>query len=255
MDVYHIPSSPRIKELVSANVITIGVHITGDGQDVWARSTQPHPRLGVTTHDSYTLDEIEALLMKVVVKSRPTQDVKPSDSAGDVSLQMKQMALGIGSFDEAARLGEKIRQVVHRDGVKNLLPGDSLSVHDFDFPPADLYSRTCYIVQKVGTPIFVSRISSSPAVLGIKGAANLGEWWEGATPHQRFTILTRGKRFPNGEWLHPRLSWLNSLEMMPCPFRDPETQVGKEEGLSGEEDSQESSSPGAKTTERGVYFK
>jgi hypothetical protein len=239
--------SSRIKELLENGVITIGIHSTFQGNDVWARSVQPHPEVGVSVSESYGLEELEILLSGVKIKDPQPKKLDASSSEIERIREMKQTSLTLKSVPECALIGANIRE--YKNGpVRNLLPADSLTEHDFKLNFHELFSRACFVAEKIGTSKLVSRISSQPERLRVGSASNLLEWWNLASPSKRFLILTRDKRLPKDGLgrVHVKGAWLDAVEAMPCPFREPETQVGKEEETSGkEEESQDSSSPRA----------
>lgn len=235
MAAYTVPSSPRIRELVSSGVITIGVHITRDGIDTWARCTQPHPKLGIASHTSYSLDEIEALLVKI-------QAPIPQNHRIDVmgTSRFPGASLGFSDFQDAVSHGKRVSET-YKGGVKNTLPKGSLTAVDVLGTPSDLFGRACLVTESCGTHTFVSRIASRPKILGRHGVNNLTEWWAVASPSQRLLLLSRAKHLPqdivlgNGA-LHIYPEWVKALENLPCPFRDAEAQVGQPEEETSEEE-------------------
>jgi len=256
---YNIPVTRRIRELVAGGVISIGVHITGDGIDSWARVNQPHPRLGVQTHTSYTLDEIEHLLVKVVTRPLHSSVIGASPYSGKTPAQT--IIGGVGAATRSGVVAEPIpsdlgfssrdQAILHskmnglgekwKRGIKNELPADSLTPTDFDRSVKDLYARACAVAETLTSPKLVSRISSKPDKLAVKGCESLHEWWSRAEPAQRLMLLTSHRHFASGEGrVRIHGNWLDKIQLVPCPFRDPETQmVIKREEISG--DSLESS--------------
>lgn len=245
---YHIQVSERIQVLVSTGVITLGVHITRDGKDVWARVVQPHPRLGIPTHTSYTLEEIEEKLLKVsslsstgflpkesvVTQASPGKKmyIGPKVNAGDSQRRSKDLNdFGFISISEAIGFAERkgLNKVDH-SGISNLLPRDSLTPTDLERPLHELFARACTVASNLGTAKIVSRITSKPDVLRVNGAIDLSDWWAKASPTQRAVILTKAKVFPKqGEQVILLKKWLDRLDKLPAPFRDAEAQVGKSE--------------------------
>jgi len=254
---YNIHVSRRIRDLVAGGVITIGVDISRDGIDVWSRCTQPHPRLGIKTNVSLTLEEMEQKLEKVSLPSSLGKEVSPEspykapglgsgfgkiakvvagpkvEQINDLSDAMARTTIGFQSRDEALRYSEEhnlgsIRK--KKGGLLNSLPRDSLTPADFERPTFELYARACSVAESIGTPKITSRISSKPDVLRVVAATDLFEWWSKSTPTQRFIILTKMKAFPreaDGVRIHKK--WLDQLQKLPHPFRDAEAQVGQPE--------------------------
>lgn len=236
---FKIPVSSRINELVSSGVITIGVHITRDGQEVYARCTQPHPRLGINSYTAMTLDDAENLLAKVETRVKKAFEVRSKiEPVQAGSFRSTNEYFGYKSIGEASDYARRNLMFAEKDGLKNSLPKDSLSPLDFNRVPKHVFARACSVADVVGTHRLVSRINSDRVNLGQNGTATLKEWWEGATPTQRFVLLTRSKVFPKDRDGSTRIhkNWLDTLELLPCPFRDAEAQVGQpEEGPSAEE--------------------
>jgi hypothetical protein len=229
MDKIDLPE--RAKELIRGGVITVGVHISKDGMDVWARATQPHLKLGIRTCTSYSIDEIVGLLDKVVTQTSSLRGIDPISVSTESSNQIGILSTGWKSLNEAISFLERNPVKVMKDGVQNKLPLDSISPFDFSLGDRELFARLAAIANRLGTPKLVSRIASRRDILGVKGAVNLLEWWEGASPSQRIIVLSKAKSLPSDGMgnvkLHSR--WLTRMERQPSPFRDAEAQVGTTE--------------------------
>jgi len=244
MTEYRVPVTARIRELVEGGVITIGVHIARDGIETYARCTQPHPRLGITCHESMTLEDAEKRLAKV---SSGTSAYKGKgvlfEKADTSSIQTSHH--GFKSVHDASLAGKAPSATTYwNKGLKNFLPGDSLHPEDFNKSSKVLYSRACAVAEKLGSAKLVSRIATKPDVYRISGATSLHEWWYKATPQQRFALLTRRQCFPTreggGVWVHGK--WLSCLQQLQCPFQDAEAQVGQPQGAASAEEEYPSSS-------------
>jgi hypothetical protein len=242
MDV-NIPTTRRIRELIANGVITLGVHIARDGTDIWARAVQPHPRLGIQAHTSYTLEEIEQKLERV-----STQSFKKELLPG--SLRKFEENVGIGSLgynslEEATLHGYgKSLSETKRAGVTNKLPLDSLTPVDLDRSRKEIFARTCSVIDHLSTAKILSRISSQPDRLAVKGAHDLREWWDDSSPTQKLMLMMRSKHLPERGDGSYRIHgyWLDKLEHLPCPFREAEAQVGQKEGETSAKEEQASSS-------------
>jgi hypothetical protein len=246
MTEYRVPVTARIRSLVEDGVITIGVHITSDGMETYVRCTQPHPRLGITSHESMTFEDAELRLAKV---STSTSKYKGKGTLSEKEDTPSSQGASIHGFKDVlqASLKGKTPEVASywKQGVKNFLPGDSLHPRDFDGSVRRLYSRACAVAERVGAPKLVSRIATKPDVYRINGATSLREWWYSATPQQRFALLTKRQCFPTheggGVMVHGK--WLDLLRQLQCPFQDAEAKVGPPQGaVSAEEESYNSSS-------------
>jgi len=230
-----IQTSPRIRELISNGVITVGVHITRDGNDVWARTVQPHPRLGVPSSTSYTLEEIEEKLKPVL--TRPSKKDAMPTHPDKLIVQAAEGSLGFHDVEEAIAFARKNLREIVRNGVRNKLPLDSLVPSDFDRSRGELFARIAVVGANLTSAKLASRINSQRDLLFVKNAVTLEEWWDMAGATQKVMLLLRSKHL---SWKDSKTAipnhWLDKLETMPFPFRKAETQVGQEEGrLSAEE--------------------
>lgn len=240
--VVRIPNS--VSDLVRSGVITVSVYITADGTELSARAVQPHPKLGVQTNTNYDMATIARVLRKVDrVTSQPK--VKFEDEVND-------QAHGLGSSPFTSLTLNRAKEIaakhdllsVTRNGIKNQLPSDSLSWWDLmRSDPKELAVRALLVAEKIGTPKIVSRIHTAPDKLGVVGARDLNQWWEKATPEQRFRCLTTSSRLqkpPHGnsmENLSSRFAY--RLAGLQCPFRNAETPLDQAENRD-EEDSDDS---------------
>jgi hypothetical protein len=265
---YSIPVTPRIRDLVAEGVITISVHISRDGTDVWARCVQPHPRLGVGTNESLTLDDLEEKLAKVSLRgSKAVENL--TENLGKVSLKDSKLSkisaeagetsrsqdspgvYGFVSIKDAIAYSTNAGLNMHTNaqGVMNFLPKDSLTPADFNRPAKAIYARACSVADALGTPKLVSRITSQADVLRVNGSVNLLDWWSNATPLQRFILLTKQKVFPReGGEFKIQSKWLKALKTLQHPFRDAEAQVGQSEVELSAEDSSSDQDPTEKET-------
>jgi hypothetical protein len=232
MESYKIEITPRIKDLVRSGVITIGVHITSDGTDVWVRTVQPHPRLDIKTYESMTLLEAETRLSKVSTHAssglslRPVKKTAPPPSGEEGEFNF----LGFESVPDAVSFGKQVKEYRTDGGVRNKLPLDSLTPHDLGSPVKTLYARACSVADRLGTAKIVSRIATKPDSLGVQGCRNLAEWWSGSTATQRLVILSHAKVFQRqAGGIRIKNHWIDQLEQLPCPFRQAEAQVGQSE--------------------------
>jgi len=249
MSTFQLDVSPRIKNLVEDGVITVGAFITRDGNELYARSVQPHPKLGIVTHKSYTLEEIEGLLIKVGPRSLPEKGgVRLSaDDVHTSSADIGPLKYGFQGFGDAASHGSKLR--VNKAGVINFLPKDSITPYDLGLTEKDIFARMCQVTS-AGSAKFVSKIASDPVNFRVKGASDLAEWWRRASPTQRVLLLVKTRHFEKTKTGQVRIHgrWLDRVQEISCPFQDAETQVDRaEEEYSESEVGSESdpaSSPG-----------
>jgi hypothetical protein len=227
-----IQTSRRIRELISNGVITVGVHITRDGNEIWARAVQPHPRLGITTHQSYTLDEIESSLAKVKTDLPARTDIfSPDLHPARVLARAGEGYYGFADVAAAISYARDHLRDIKRGSLRNKLPLDSLCKDDLEMKPKDLFARTALVGHHLTTAKLVARIASQRDKLSVKGASTLNEWWSDATAVQRLMLVMRSKHLPKQEDGLVRLHghWLDKLSTMAFPFRDAEAAVGQEE--------------------------
>jgi len=225
-----IQTSRRIRELISNGVITVGVHITRDGNDVWARAVQPHPKLGVLTSTRYSLDEIEQKLESVSVYSLKKSSLPEHPSK--VIAVAAQSLYGFKDLGEAIVYAHKRLAESKRNGVRNKLPLDSLTPHDLDLPQRYLFARTAAVGDHLTSAKVASRINSQRETLSVKGAQNLQEWWTRASATQKVMLLTKSRHLSDKGDRQVRIHgyWLDKFETMPFPFWEAEAQVVSEEG-------------------------
>jgi hypothetical protein len=231
--------SQRILDLVTSGVITIGIHITQDGNDIWARAVQPHPRLGITTQTSYVPEDLADLLSKITT-TRPTKMAFGSEPSYPVDNSVKGPGrVHFDSIDKAILYSKKNQLTKHfNGGVWNLLPEDSIVPLDMDRSNLACYARFCAVADKLGTAKLVSRISTNRQNLYVRGSTDLQEWWTNATPLQRVILLGKKKHFSRDESGEIRIHgrWLDLIQELPHPFREAGTQVDQhEEEYSSEE--------------------
>jgi hypothetical protein len=238
---FNIPITRRIKELVAGGVITIGAHITRDGQDVWARFTRSYYGLGIRTHISYTLNDAEELSKKISLMQQKFE--------GSVelpfSLKNSSLTADFKSVEDAIKYSESNNlNLIQVGSIRNMLPHDSLHPKDFTRGTNDLYARACSVASKITSPKLVSRINTQREILGVSSASNLAEWWSHATPIQRLRLLARTKNFwKEGDDQRLTKTQHDAMESLQCPFQDAETQMGRqEEELSAKEEDEKSTS-------------
>jgi len=202
--------------------------------DTWARSVQPHPRLGINTSTSYTLTEIEDALQKVVLgpdHSAVPKKVKDTTEAPEVTQGSNEL-LGFRDIEEAITFARNnLREIKKDNGVRNKLPLDSITCYDLEMSQRDLFARVALVGAHVSSAKMASRISSQKETLGVKGVSDLQGWWTKSTAMQKMRLMMRSKYTPaSGDGLiHISKIWLDKLGALAFPFRDAEAQVGPEE--------------------------
>jgi hypothetical protein len=124
---------------------------------------------------------------------------------------------------------------VIKNGVKNELPQGSLSFSDFSLKRADFQLRAGFVANKIGAAKIVSRITTAPASMEVRGAADLKEWWEGATPLMKWLVLTNSKHAglppPGCDYTHLKGDHVEKLLSLECPFPDARTEIYSKDSL------------------------
>jgi hypothetical protein len=205
--------SDRQRELLEANVITIHMDFFGSGTDVYARVVNPHPRLGLEPHESYSASELEKLLSKVQIGRRTYEDmvaapVGPRPSKIDRS-----------DFDIKSKNGI-VTEIAYK-GVSNLLPDKSLTYKELALLNSDqLFARMVHVVNQLQQDKLVSRIETAPAVYGQLGTG-LRAWWSRADELSKFKLLSNAKQAGAAPTDHRTfIKTLGRLKGAQCPFRD-----------------------------------
>jgi len=222
----NVQLNQKVSELVSRHIVVVTAVVTGSGIDIWARVTQPHPRLGILPNESFGLDsDIMDLLHDKVVKAHKKIDLPGAKPVGSKKVKW------VENLDRAELADiytkRNLGTVVHDNGVKNLVTSRSLTEQDSSLSDDDFALRCMYIADQVGNQTMKARISPSPS-LRIRGVSTLAEWWARADGEQRFTILTSSKKFGN---IHSGAAQKvkDLLIRTPCPFRNSEGNLGEEE--------------------------
>lgn len=231
----------NIRDLVDDGTITVHIDVSRNGEDVWCRSVQPHPGLGILTNQSMTFDEVLATLGTGSRYKGKTTFPLINPALQKVSQMSEASARQVVSSLEDAQNRAALRNlmVLNRGGVANALPSDSLTWWDIgreDYD--DFVARAFLVASKLGNQKLRARIETS-AELRIDGCGGLEKWWFLASPGQRWSLLTTSSKRGNTpktclEGL--KSSYKNRLALLPCPFRGSENlQTQKEDKASPEE--------------------
>jgi hypothetical protein len=241
--------------LVDNGVITVNVIYTKTGLDVWARSVQSHPGLGVYPHESILLEELyerfakhsclkninaptsatgedlsssaaspnDGVKLPLHIRERPTTPPKGKQGArkllseSDVEQSVDDWsAMEKMSIGQAQALARKFRlNEVNIGTMSNILPADSLSGLEMSRDIYSLFIRAVCVADKLGSKLIYSRIVNQQS-LQVKGSANLTQWWFLATGEQRLRVLSSAKKLNISEVKPAKLKEFGSI---PCPFR------------------------------------
>jgi len=228
--------SGRALDLIQAGVIVVSINVSQDGNDVWARVAQPHPRLGIYTNESFEVDTLVEKLKKVAISTKTS----PRDFMSEVPRRGKERefsgegkSVGIRSRpienladNQDILLTSKMPglKTIHRNGVVNKVPKGSLIIEDFDRPGYGFPARCLNVASEKGTKAIVAKISCD-SDLRVDGARTIFEWWQGADSDQKLKVLTTRAAFGDKKTydtpsMNPKIE--RAFSMLQCPFRDPE---------------------------------
>jgi hypothetical protein len=225
--------SDRTIDLVREGIVIIDVNFSKDGTSFLARTTQPHPRLGVQTNHTFVDPEtLTSKLAKVTI--RKSKDVIPAVetyvspnrrssvySVKDDPLLNPRVEASSSSkimtMDQAIDLVRvKGYNASYENGVKGFLPSDSLTSYDFRDQNIERVTARCLLVaKKLGTGRLIGRISGD-SNLTVRGSKDLHTWWEGARWSQRLALLTNNKKFPLSSVKDEKPAILGSVQ---APFQ------------------------------------
>jgi hypothetical protein len=216
--------SPRALSLVNAGVIVIDIHLTRDGPDVWSRVTQPHPRLGVRTNQSFPVEDLLNMLEKVSLPGRKKE--RQNYPLTSEVLRHSNTAM---PFKEALALAKSknLSSFKQPNGVENLLSPESLTFLDLERTRREFEARVVLVTHKIGQAKLLSRIATSD-VLNISGCDTMEEWWSRATAAQKWGLLTTSKKDLHGkkrDGSDAKIELL--LTGLQCSFRNPESGAGE----------------------------
>lgn len=229
--------SPRIAELLSAGVITISTDWFSTGCDTYGRVTQPHPKLGVYPHVSYSLEELEPLLEKVQVPTLTAAPVGSGPVTPRTTPTKKGTAVSVSTRHDP-EIG-KVPVAVTIHGVRNALPEESICWKDLSHLSDDqLNARLLAVGKKIGADKAVSRIECMPA-LSTTPAPTLFKWWEQASPEQRLMLVSTSKKLGRVSE-NDKDTLLARLGLGQYPFRGTDRKI--QEGETQEEEGEESES-------------
>jgi len=217
----------RLKHLIDNDIAVAHITVGKEGYEILVRSTQHHPKLGITTHKMYYVDEFLDLTSKI--SSAPMLDSPPT-SPGRIQREVGQEVSNLAEATE--RIKARHLNVVNKAGITNQLSPSSLNYMDLAHPElADLQARAYYVAHKLGAAKIASRIASNDEFT-IIGCRSVSEWWDRASPEQRFRVLSdsksRGKAPPTcTEGLSPTYGL--RMARLHCPFRNAEALLAKKE--------------------------
>jgi len=251
-----LQASKMYHDLVGRGIVVVTTTTTSTGCFTSVKSVQPHPRLNIDTHYNLSPKEVELLAEKCLPKYKakaegvsslkstlPTHGFHASTDPSKEEKSKRTMTI-----DEVSNFRKDVR-TIHKNGVANALPSDSLTWMDIGRQDYyELIVRAFQVADKIGNAKAVSRISCDGA-LTVSNARNLNEWWERASAEQKFTLLTvskkSGKTPPSCEGGVFSSRYRSRLDELQCPFRGSEDSLVEkemEEEFELEEDSWEGAS-------------
>lgn len=127
------------------------------------------------------------------------------------------------------------------NGVKNLLPKDSLTKIDLERAPLHVFARMVTVSANLGNARLVSRIRSSQK-FNFDAVPNLECWWIAASLEDKLSLLSSNKKLSVTKALASLTDQVKTgLAAVPCPFRNspktiPLSPNPQEYNSSGDED-------------------
>lgn len=215
----NVKITERMLDLVNNGVVSIHVDVFGSGNDVYGRVTQPHPKLGIFPHTSYTLGDLESSLEKIKIKQDFSVKLNSDDetaviekSAATVTLADEQPRVRYGTF---GRLGVKIPKQIYVNDTWNLLPEDSLTYKEFGILDEEgLKARALAVAERRGASRTWGFAVSQQGATG-----TLPTHWKSSDGIRRFSMLSTTKKAGsplNRDELNRAHEF---LERIHCPFR------------------------------------
>jgi len=113
---------------------------------------------------------------------------------------------------------------IDRNGVKNILPRDSFTVHEFSRPAPLFIARLMLVAEAIGEPKAVSRITTD-LELRVSGCTTLQEWWANSTSDMKWKLVTTRKVSGEAKTGKPSQSELRRLDQCECPFKETRFEV------------------------------
>jgi len=227
--------SEEALSLLDAGIINIGVHYAKDGFEIFARCSLPHPRLAITSYQSYDVEELVQLLRKAA-KTVPHRQkgATAREESGESSKALAHTKVhDLAAAREHAR--NRSLDTVNLMGVSNSMPKASLNALDFNRDDDDLQARAFLVADAIGEPKLVAKIATDSS-LKVRGAGGLYPWWAGASSLQKWKLLTNAKKAQSS---HRKVTEtdLHRLNLLSAPFQEPEEGVFRcSSSSSGEEE-------------------
>jgi len=218
----------RIRELVDGGVVTVGVHATEDGLDCFVRSVRPHPRLNISTSESFDVITAIELFAKISLEDKSLKGKVPIKVASLTQREKSHYDPGPRLKTEKEMAPELLKQrgwdQIKIGNMTNELPSASLTYHDLGRKEELATQLRCYVVaEKIGPAKAVHRISSDPHRFYAGGARDLLSWWDSSTPEQKFDLLTENKKRgqpPEGNLGGLTPHFAKRMDRMVCPFQN-----------------------------------
>jgi len=182
----------RARSLIEAGVVQVSIHLSRDGVEIWSRVTQPHPRLGIKTNQSFPVEDLVDMLEKVSI---PERKKGATSDRVDSIVRDSQSSM---SFQEALSLnkGGKLGKYKTAAGPEIHLSLGSLTYPDLEKSGRELEARAVLVSHKIGLAKLTARAAQPN--LYIEGCDTLLQWWRASLPEQKWALLTDAKHVLTG---------------------------------------------------------
>lgn len=190
----------EIQELIDDEVITVSVSFGKFGSKC-ENITLLKPLAGFEESEVGSTINPDTLINRLEQYAR--------ESAGDPTLYRDmevQQALN-------CVLLHKLDDLKGPSGTLNKKPSGSLVIEDLSLSYEHLMARAVCVAHAIGNGRATSRVSKT---LGDLGAKTLSEWWDRATPEDKFTLMSHKKHKPKN---FEHVPYLSKLGLLPFPFR------------------------------------
>lgn len=202
--------------LVRNGIIHVDFHITCDGMEVYARCCNPHPRLGISSNESFEVEELASRLGKLVPEANKKASPVQAESSRGRPVERDTAEIRCLADAQSLAKREDLRSIKTESGIDNIQPADSLNRHDLLSNTNRLQARAFLVADKIGHARLVSKIQASQ-YLKVRGVGGLNGWWAGSSPQQKWTLLTNHKKAGD-----PPKETVCRLDLLLAPFQVPE---------------------------------
>jgi len=168
----------------------------------------------------YDLDASLPYLRELASGQKPSGSLLKKRDSGGPDLIGKPKTLA-EAHDYSKRFG---LDQINRNGVKNILPRDSITVYEFTRPAPLFIARLMLVAEAIGEPKAVSRITTDLS-LRVSGCTTLEEWWTNSTSAMKWKLMTTRKVSGEATLGKPKPEDLRRLDQCESPFKETRFEV------------------------------